>query len=235
MKPSLALIAALAVLCAAASCSDEPDLRALLAMEQADYDAYVEKDIRDAIARFGADAEAAVKAHSTEGYYWKLLGNKYQTRGMHREAMKAFKEAIAFFPENPNLYYHFAVSAGVLMKSLVDPADAAERDSLLRAAEAAYERSLELDGRFARSLYGLAVIKVFERGDFEAADALLDRYLAINTRDFAAMFLQAQAKYGRGLYEDAIAVYDRILAETKAKDLRESAEALRQRVRDELP
>ncbi|ULQ60166.1 tetratricopeptide repeat protein [Brucepastera parasyntrophica] len=91
-------------------------------------------------------------------------------------------------------------------------------------AESAYLRAIEIEPRYVRALYGLSVLYVFEFDQPERAIPYLELINEIEKRNFDAMFVLGRAYYSIGEYDKSIAMYDRILASTRAEDIRANAE-----------
>jgi tetratricopeptide (TPR) repeat protein len=182
--------------------------------------------LRQAIALYEAQIERNVREGAQTGAYWKILAIRLADRNMHNDALVALERAIFFNPEDPVLYYLTGVSAGIVAKSVVGFSANAqrEREHFFRLSENSYLRALELDNLYARAMYGLAVLYVFELD--RAADAIthLERYMSIQTTDIHAMFVLARAYYMTGNNQRAIEIYDRIISRTRDQEIR--AEAL---------
>lgn len=181
--------------------------------------------LRRAIDSYEARLEERVKMSAQAGIYWKILAVRYMDRKMFTEALEALESAISYFPEDATLHYLTGVSAGVLAKSALDfsgTGSSRERDRYYALAEAGYKRGIELDPTYARPLYGLGVLYVFELSRPAEAIPYLERFLALRTKDTDAMFVLARAYYVSDRAEDALSLYDRILmgsvdAEKKAE------------------
>jgi tetratricopeptide (TPR) repeat protein len=91
-------------------------------------------------------------------------------------------------------------------------------------AEAAYLRAVDLDGSYSKPRFGLGILYVFELD--RPADAIphLTRYLELMSSDVQAMFVLARAYYSTGSYDNAIELYDRIIARSKDSQIRAEAQ-----------
>jgi tetratricopeptide (TPR) repeat protein len=121
------------------------------------------------------------------------------------------------------------ISAGTVAKSIVgfSPNSAGEREHFYRLSENAYKRALELDAVYAKPMYGLAILYIFELDRAEEAIPYLERYLQLQSSDIPAMFVLARAYYVSESYGKAVDIYDRIITRTKDKKIKAEAEALR--------
>jgi tetratricopeptide (TPR) repeat protein len=182
--------------------------------------------LRQAIALYENQIELNVKEGVQTGTYWKILGIRLADKGMHKDALDAFDRAIYYNAEDPVLYQLTGVSAGVTAKSVIGFSVNAERERehYFKLCENAYLRALELDPLYAKPMYGLAILYVFELDMPEKAIPYLERYMQIQTNDILAMFVLARAYYIAENFSDAIMLYDRIIG--KSRDQKVKAEAL---------
>jgi tetratricopeptide (TPR) repeat protein len=186
--------------------------------------------LRTAIAAYEERIEQHVKDAAQTGVYWKILASRLQDKGLHLEALDALERALDYYPGDAALHYMTGVSAGYAGKSAHDfpGGEAGPRDRYFRLAEEAYLRAIELDGRYLRPRYGIAVLYLFELGRPAEAVPHLRAYLEISTRDVDAMFLLARACYMTGEEEEALRLYERIIGATRDPDKRREAENNRQ-------
>jgi len=162
--------------------------------------------------------------------YWKILSVRLMDRGLSGEALEALERAIYYSPEDAALHCYTGITAGTIAKSLhVFPGrDNTEREKYFTLAEKAYLRSIELDGRYLRALYGLGVLYVFELDRPEDALPYLGRYLEISRNDVDVMFVLARAFYMLRDYQAALDLYDRIITLTRDEQKRIDAHNNRQ-------
>jgi tetratricopeptide (TPR) repeat protein len=192
--------------------------------------------LRTAIRAYEAKIELHVRDAAQTGVYWKLLAYRLQDRGLHGEALEALERAIAYAPLDPALHYLAGVSAGVMAKSSLSfPGAAANQDRkrYYALAEEGYLRAISLDDRYVAPLYGLGVLYAFELERPGEAVPWLLRSLEISP-GVDAMFVLARAYYMTGAYEEAVAVYDRIIGFTGDGEKRQEAQANRQLALDRL-
>jgi tetratricopeptide (TPR) repeat protein len=182
--------------------------------------------LRQAIALYEAQIERNLREAAQTGAYWKILAIRLADKGMHRDALDAFEQALRFNPEDPTLYYLTGVSAGIAAKSTIGFSTNAgsEKEHFLSLCEKSYLRAIELDPDYSKPRYGLGVLYTFELDRPEDAIPHLTRYLQIITSDVQTMFVLAAAYYLTEDYDSAIDLYDRIIARTK--DPKVKAEAL---------
>ena len=149
------------------------------------------------------------------GIWYKILATRYLDNKMYAKALENFRIATQYYPDNQNLYYYVGLCAGYISKSALDyeltGTDRA-RQAYLDLSESAYKRAIELEPRYFRALYGLGVLYVFERDEPEKAIPLLETAIDVEKRNTDAMFILARAYYSSGRYEEAVALYDRILS-----------------------
>jgi tetratricopeptide (TPR) repeat protein len=193
--------------------------------------------LRRAIDSYEARLEERVRISAQAGIYWKILAVRYMDRKMFGEALEALESAVSYFPEDATLHYLTGVSAGVLAKSFLDfsgTGSTRERDRLYALAESGYKRAIDLDPRYARPLYGLGVLYVFELTRPTEAIPYLERFLALRSKDTDAMFVLARAYYASDRPEDALALYDRILKSSVDAGKKAEAEKNKKTVLEEL-
>jgi tetratricopeptide (TPR) repeat protein len=182
--------------------------------------------LKAAIAEYEKQIERYVKDAAQVGVYWKILATRLQDKGLYNESLKALERAIYYTPEDPGLHCLTGECAGRLAKSVHDFSGSGEgeRERLYALSEEAYLRAIELDGRYLRPKYGLAVLYVFELDRPAEAIPHLQKYLEISKSDVDAMFVLARAYYMTENYQAAVDTYDRIIALTKDANKRAEAE-----------
>lgn len=191
--------------------------------------------LRAAIGAYESKVEATVAAAAQAGIYWKILAVRYIDKKMYGEALEALKSAVEYFPEDATLHYLTGVSAAVMAKSSLDFAATGrskERERLFALSESAYRRSIALEPKYARPLYGLGVLLVFELDRAAEAVAPLETYLSMQTKDVDAMFVLARAYYMTDRRDQAVKLYDRILSLSKDEKKRAEATANKKTVLD---
>jgi len=174
-------------------------------------------DLKASIAKYEKKIEQNVSDAAKTGSYWKILAIRYQDQGLHGEALVALQHAIYYYPLDPTLQYYTGLSAGILAKSAHDIPDSDSSDRLryFALAEEAYLRAIELDGNYLPPRYGLGVLYVFELNRPQDAIPHLQRYLEVSRGDVDTMFVLARAYYMLKNYQNALDLYDRIIAITK--------------------
>jgi tetratricopeptide (TPR) repeat protein len=187
-------------------------------------------DLRKAIALYEKKIEAHVKDAAQTGVYWKILGSRLIDKKLYGEALEALEQAARYYPEDETVQYLIGLSAGITAKT--EYFSEAEAASHFRMAEQAYLRAIDIDGRYAKALYGLSVLYVFEFDRPAEAVPYLERFLDINKSDTDAMFVLARAYYMLENYEAAAGLYDRIIDVTKDPVKKAQADANKQQVMD---
>lgn len=186
--------------------------------------------LKKAIATYGDRIEMYTRDVAQVGIYWKILSVRLMDRKLYGEALETLKEAIRLMPEDPTLHYLFGLSSSIVAKSTYGP----EKASLFAQAEAAHLRAIELDRKYARPLYALGVLYVFELDRPEAAIPHLTRYLELESRDVDAMFVLARAYYMVGDLKEAVSLYDTIISLTRDPSKKAEAEKNKKIVLDQL-
>lgn len=186
--------------------------------------------LKKAIAAYEDRIERYTRDVAQVGIYWKILSVRLMDRKLYGEALETLKEAIRLMPEDASLHYLFGLTSSIEAKS----AYGNERAALFAQAEAAHLRAIELDKKYARPLYALGVLYVFELDKNEEAIPYLKRYLELETKDVDAMFILARAYYAVGELKQAVDLYDRILSLTKDSTKKAEAEKNKQTILDQL-
>lgn len=194
------------------------------------------EDLKSAIERYGAEVQTTAAAMEKAAGYWRLLAFKYLEKGLYGDAYDTALVALRHYPDNSGLYYVAGVSAAYLSKTASAEKGGGKEARLawLAASENAYKRSLEINPRSSRSLYGLAVLYTFELDRHEAALAPIETLLSIESKNVDALFVYARALYGTGRLEDAAAAYDKIISTTVVDEKKQMALENKKRILEEL-
>ncbi|MBQ5491072.1 MAG: tetratricopeptide repeat protein [Treponema sp.] len=198
------------------------------------------EELTEAIKKYDARALDLVTTQEQVGIWYKILGTRYLDQQMYGEAMECFQRAIETFPNNANLYYYLAVSAGYTAHTALDftangGAEAKlKQQRYLRLAESAYQRALTINPKYYRAMYGIGVLYVFELGESENAIPYMEEFLRNQTKDTNGMFLLAHAYCDVGELEKASEMYDRIISLNSNPDLTEDARRNKQAVLNAL-
>jgi tetratricopeptide (TPR) repeat protein len=190
--------------------------------------------LRTAIHAYEAKIELHVKDAAQTGVYWKILAYRFQNRGLHGEALEALERAISYNPIDPALHYMVGVSAGIVAKSSLNFEGSLgnlTRDNYFTLSENGYLRAISLDERYVKPMYGLGVLYTVELDRPREAIPYLLRCLEISP-DADTMFVLARAYYMIESYQEAVAMYERIVEFTKDPDKQNEAQSNRQRVLD---
>lgn len=186
------------------------------------------EELTDAIGKYQARIEDVLNADIRVGMWYKILAIRYLDTRMYGKALENFRTAIEYYPTNQNLYYYVGVCAGYMAKASLDyeaTGKSSERGRYLELAESAYLRAIELEPRYARALYGLSILYVFELDEPAKAIPLLELFMDVESTDYDAMFVLARAYYATGEFERSVAMYDKILSTSKNEKRRSEAEA----------
>ncbi|MCA1949824.1 MAG: tetratricopeptide repeat protein [Treponema sp.] len=186
--------------------------------------------LKKAIATYGDRIEMYSRDVAQVGIYWKILSVRLMDRKLYGEAIETLQKAIRLMPEDATLHYLYGLSSSILAKSTYGK----EKSSLFAQAEAAHLRAIELDKKYARPLYAIGVLYVFELDKPEAAIPYLTRYLELQTRDVDAMFILARAYFVTGNLKEAVALYDKIISITKDTSKKAEAENNKKTILDRL-
>ncbi|MDR0512919.1 MAG: tetratricopeptide repeat protein [Treponema sp.] len=183
-------------------------------------------ELRRSIAANERRIERHVAAAARNANYWMFLGIRLQQQGLHSDALQAFAHAIDLAPEDPILHFHTGVSAAITAKSFhVFPGrDMTDRIMHFQLAEDAFLRAIELDERYIRPRFSLGELYVFDLNRPEEAIVHLQRVLDVSPGDLDAMFVLARAFYMIDEFHSSIAMFDRIIAQTRDPQTRQDAQ-----------
>ena len=185
------------------------------------------EELKDAIKKYQERVADVQLAQSQIGIWYKILGTRYLDNKMYGEALKAFQEALTYYPDNQNLYYYVGVCAGYMSHAALDYNASGNNEvkyNYLKLAEEAYLRALAIEDRYVRALYGLGVLYVFELDEPEKAIPYLEKAISIDTKNLDTMFVLARAYYSSYEFDKSIAMYDKIIETTKSDDTKKTAE-----------
>ena len=144
------------------------------------------EELKDAIKKYQERVADVQLAQSQIGIWYKILGTRYLDNKMYGEALKAFQEALTYYPDNQNLYYYVGVCAGYMSHAALDYNASGNNEvkyNYLKLAEEAYLRAIAIEDRYVRALYGLGVLYVFELDEPEKAIPHLEKALSIDTKN----------------------------------------------------
>jgi tetratricopeptide (TPR) repeat protein len=191
------------------------------------------EDLERAIRIYEKQLDRHVKDAAQTGVYWKILGTRFSEKGMHIEALTAFREAMRYNTEEAVLYYLTGVSAGRAGKFALEfDRNGGEAAHYYQLSEEAYLRAIALDEGYSLALYGLAVLYTFELNRPLDAIPRIERYMELRSGDIDAMFILARCYYMSGQYRRALDQYDMIIATTKDVRRRNEAEENRRAVQE---
>lgn len=185
------------------------------------------EELKDAIKKYQERVADVQLAQSQIGIWYKILGTRYLDNKMYGEALKAFQEALTYYPDNQNLYYYVGVCAGYMSHAALDYNARGSNEikyNYLKLAEEAYLRAIAIEDRYVRALYGLGVLYVFELDEPEKAVPYLEKAISIDTKNLDTMFVLARAYYSSYEFDKSIAMYDKIIETTKSDDTKKTAE-----------
>jgi len=185
------------------------------------------EELKSAIDKYGERAADIELANSQIGIWYKILGTRYLDNKMYGEALKAFQNALNFYPDNQNLYYYVGVCAGYMSHASLDFKGTGSTEvkfNYLKLAEEAYLRAIQIEDKYVRALYGLGVLYVFELDQPEKAIPHLEKLLTIDTKNIDAMFVLARAYYCNYEFDKSAEVYDKIILNTKSAETKATAE-----------
>lgn len=184
------------------------------------------EEIQAAIKKYENRINDIQIASSQVGIWYKLLGTKFLDKKMYGEALKAFEQAVKYYPTNQNIYYYIGVCGGFMANASLDfngTGNSTTKYNYLKMSEEAFLQAIDLEPRFFRALYSLGVLYVFQLNENEKAIPYLQRACDVEKKNVDPMFVLARAYYATGYFEEAIALYDKIIATTKNEQKQQEA------------
>lgn len=195
------------------------------------------EELTTAIGKYQHRIEDIVTADERIGSWYKILASRYLDKKMYGKALENYKFAVEYYPDNHNLYFYIGVCAGYMSKTALDynaTGATDEKDRYLALAESAYLQAIEIHPKYARALYALGVLYVFELNESEKAIPHLLALLDIEKQNFDAMFILGRAYYTLSRLDEAVEIYERIIKSTKDPVQKEKAENNKKQVLEEL-
>ena len=192
-----------------------------------------EAELKAAIQKYQTRVEDMGLANQQIGIWYKMLGSRYLDNQMYGEALEAFRMATTYYPANQNLYYYVAVCAGYMANQSLDysaTGSTAQKFNYLKLSESAYLEALKIDPKYARALYGIGVLYIFELDEPGKSIPYLETLVEVEKRNVDGMFLLANAYYQTFEFEKAMAVYDKIISTTTSDEKKAQAEANKRQV-----
>lgn len=190
-------------------------------------------ELKDAINKYSERATDVQLANSKVGIWYKILGTKYIEQKMYGEALKAFQNALQYYPYNQNLYFYVGLCAGYMSKSSLDFDAIGKNDqkyNYLKLAESAYLQAIKIEPTYVRALYGLGVLYVFELDEAQKAIPHLEKLLTVDKKNIDAMMVLATAYYMNYEFDKSIEMYDKIILTSKSAETRAIAQGNKQQV-----
>lgn len=193
-------------------------------------------ELQAAIKESQAQVEKVIAENEKLSSFWRLLTVRYAESGMFGQAFESAKKALMFSPNDAGLYYLLGVAAGNMAKTAITETANPEgaRARWLSLSESAYREALKLDPKNYRSMYGIAVLYVFELDNPEAALPYLEDYLAVQQKDVDGYFLYGRALYASGRLQDAVTAYANAAKYSSVKEKRQLAEQYQKTILEEL-
>ncbi|MCH5290387.1 MAG: tetratricopeptide repeat protein [Treponema sp.] len=206
-----------AVLCAVSCGVSYNSVKRMQKMEEGVDHPTTKEELIEALRKYDARALDLVTTQSQEGIWYKILGTRYLDERMYGEALKCFQKAVTFYPDNANLFYYVGACATYMANASLDYSAtgggeaAVQKMRYYNLAEQAFLRSLEIEPKYYRALYGIGVLYVYELDRNEEAIPYLERFLSVQSKDTNGMFALARAYYSTYQFEKAVALYDQII------------------------
>lgn len=188
------------------------------------------EEIESSIEKYNDDINQIIMKTEKTGMWYKLLGTRYFDRKMYAKAYEAFSNALEIYPDNEILYYYLGTSAVYIANESIS--DVAKYDEYLSIAENAYLRSLQIDDRYAYSLYGIGVLYVYQMKKPEDAIPYLQKLLTIEKKNIDAKFVLSNAYYLTRQFDMAIETLESIIKDSKSDKIKDKAKENIQQIKD---
>ena len=208
-------------------------IKRMQALEEGVASPTTEAEIKEAIQKYQTRVEDIALANQQIGIWYKMLGSRYLDNQMYGEALEAFRMATTYYPANQNLYYFVAVCAGFMANQALDysaTGSTAQKFNYVKLAESAYLEAIKLDPKYARALYGIGVLYIFELEEPGKAIPYLETLAEVEKRNVDGLFLLANAYYQTFEFERAMEIYDEIISITTSSEDKAQAEANKRKV-----
>jgi len=208
-------------------------IKRMQALEEGVASPTTEAEIKEAIQKYQTRVEDIALANQQIGIWYKMLGSRYLDNQMYGEALEAFRMATTYYPANQNLYYFVGVCAGFMANQALDysaTGSTAQKFNYVKLAESAYLEAIKLDPKYARALYGIGVLYIFELEEPGKAIPYLETLAEVEKRNVDGLFLLANAYYQTFEFERAMEIYDEIISITTSSEDKAQAEANKRKV-----
>ena len=185
------------------------------------------EELEEAIEKYQKRVQDIQLAQTQTGVWYKILGTRYLDNKMYGEALKCFQSALEYYPNNQNIYYYVGVCASYMSHAALDfeaRGTSEKKKNYLNLAETSFLRALEIEPRYARALYSLSVLYVYELDESEKAIPYLEKLLTIEKKHIDGMFVLARAYYVNYEFDKAVKMYDKIIENTKSQEKKQDAE-----------
>lgn len=194
------------------------------------------EELTSAIKKYQNRVEDIINAEARVGIWYKILASRYLDNQMYAKALENYRLAVEYYPTNHNLYFYIGVCAGYMAKASLDyeaTGSTLDRDRYYALSESAYLRAIELHPSYARAMYAVSVLYVFELNAPQKAIPYLKSLIEIEKQNIDAMFVLARAYYATGASEESISMYNQIITITKDEKQKTDAEANKAQVLEE--
>ncbi len=176
------------------------------------------EELEEAIKKYDKRSMDLVLTDGQLGIWYKILGNRYLDQQMYGKALECFQQALAYYPNNANLYYYVGVCATYMSNTCLDydatgatSESAIKRINYLRLAESSFLTSLDIEPNYYKAMYSIGILYMFEFKEFDKAIPYLEKFLSTQVRDTIVMLSLAGAYALTGQSDKAVDLYDRII------------------------
>ncbi|MBN1413153.1 MAG: tetratricopeptide repeat protein [Spirochaetales bacterium] len=166
-----------------------------------------------------------------EGVYYNAVGLSLIDRGIYKKAYDYLLKALDIFPASGSLFYQMAVCTAYIGKSYIktDKNDK-QGDRWIGMAENYYKKAIQLNPSHLDAQYGLGILYMFELNRPEEAIKYFLPIRESQSQNTDVRFALGQAYYMLGQYDNAIQMYDEILAVTRIRERIKRAEENKKQV-----
>ena len=209
------IIIILCVFLTACKSKEKTLLDDLVALEGGDVaDATIDQ-MKAGIKLLTGEVERTIEAGVQLVNYYKMVAQRYMAQELYGLAAEFYRKALDLAPANASLAYRLGLCTSQVARS---QPDVEIRQRTFENALGYHRYAVELDPTDTEALYAIAVLLIFELDRIADAETYLRRLLQEQPDHINGMFLLARVHANFSRYQDAIALYDRIIRDSNDEE-----------------